>query len=187
MGMSAPCWLGLSSRPGFTQRREGVQGRYAPSSLGYLQAGVVTMVPTAVDTMSRWCSVGFIEDGLVCNLKKVTDHRIVVKCTNFTIVQIFVERERVYNDKFRKKANSNYELTINFSETRNKNAGDGVRTHDLQISEVKRNSDRKGGGLLCTWAQSVSCMVAPSLASSGRYFSHCDRLQVTPESVHPSE
>ena len=75
---------------------------------------------------------------MVCNLKKVTDHRIVVKCTvyKFTIVQIFVESERVYNDndKFRKKANSNYELTINFSETRNKNAGDGVRTHDLQIS-----------------------------------------------------
>ena len=58
----------------------------------------------------------------------------------FSIVQIFVESERVYNDnyKFRKKANSNYELTINFSE-RNKNAGDGARTHDLQISEVKRN------------------------------------------------
>ena len=55
---------------------------------------------------------------MVCNLKKVTDHRIVVKCTvyKFTIVQIFVESERVYNDndKFRKKANSNYELTINF-------------------------------------------------------------------------
>ena len=32
----------------------------------------------------------------------------------------------------------------------NKNAGDGVRTHDLQISEVKQKSDRKGGGLLCT-------------------------------------
>ena len=57
---------------------------------------------------------------MVCNLKKVTDHRIVVKCTvyKFTTVQIFVESERVYNDKFRKKANSNYKLTINFSETR---------------------------------------------------------------------
>ena len=69
-GISVSCWLGLSSRPGLTQRREGVQGRYAPLSLGYLQAGVVTMAPTAVDTMSSWCSVRFIKVDLVCNLKR---------------------------------------------------------------------------------------------------------------------
>ena len=39
---------------------------------------------------------------------------------------------------------------------RNKNAGDGVRTHDLQISEVKwKDQIEKGGGLLCTRAQSA--------------------------------
>ena len=119
MGMSAPCWLGLSSRPGLTQRREGVQGRYAPLSLGYLQAGVVTMVPTAVDTMSSWCSVGFIEDDLVCNfeeqIKVRTEYRMNVNYKKSICDRtIFVESERVYNDKFRKKANSNYELTINF-------------------------------------------------------------------------
>ena len=47
------------------------------------------------------------------------DHRIVVKGTVFTIVQFFVESESEYNDEFRKKANSNYELTVNLiSETR---------------------------------------------------------------------
>ena len=55
LGISAPCWRGQSSHPGLTQQREGVQGRFAPMSLGYLQARVVTMAPTAVDTMSSWC------------------------------------------------------------------------------------------------------------------------------------
>ena len=103
------------------------------------------MVPTAVGTMSNRCLVGFIQVGLVRNVEGVDrSQKSEVKLRSQKLQQeqicdrtIFVESERVYNDKFRKKANSNYELTINFSETRNKNAGDGVRTHDLQISEVK--------------------------------------------------
>ena len=118
LAISAPCWLGVPSRPGLTQRQEGVQGRFAPPSLGYLQAGVVTMAPIAVDTMSSWCSVGFIKDDLVCNLKKQsqkqkqnTEYRM--KC-QFLIEQFVVEnskeRLREVFDKFRKKINSNYEL-----------------------------------------------------------------------------
>ena len=106
------------------------------------------MVPTAVGTMSNRCLVGFIQVGLVRNVEGVDrSQKSEVKFLRSQKLQqeqicdrtIFVESERVQNDndKFRKKANSNYELTINFSETRNKNAGDGVQTHDLQISEVK--------------------------------------------------
>ena len=53
LGMSTSCWLGLSSCPGLAQQQEGVKGRFGMLSLGYLQAGVVTMVPTAIDTMSK--------------------------------------------------------------------------------------------------------------------------------------
>ena len=70
LGISRPCWRGLSSSPGFVQQQDGVQGRFAPLSLGYLQAGVVTLAPTAVDTMSSWYSVGYIEDGLACNFEE---------------------------------------------------------------------------------------------------------------------
>ena len=52
LGMSTSCCLGLSSHPGLTQVPKGVQGRFAPMSVGYLKAGVVTMAATAVDTMS---------------------------------------------------------------------------------------------------------------------------------------
>ena len=45
--MYTPCWQGLSLRPRLTLRWEGVQGRFALSLLGYLQAGVVTMAPIA--------------------------------------------------------------------------------------------------------------------------------------------
>ena len=123
LAISAPCWLGVSSRPGLTQRQEGVQGRFAPPSLGYLQAGVVTMAPIAVDTMSSWCSVGFIEDDLVCNfeeqIKVRTEYRMKMSITRsqFVIEQFLLskfEREvaRFLTVKFRKKANSNYELNL---------------------------------------------------------------------------
>ena len=118
------------------------------------------MVPTAVGTMSNRCLVGFIQVGLVRNVEGVDrSQKSEVKLRSQKLQQeqicdrtIFVESERVYNDndEFRKKANSNYELTNNFSE-RNKNAGDGVRTHDLQISEGEAKfRQKKGGGLLCT-------------------------------------
>ena len=53
LSISAPCSRGLSSRPGLTQQKEGIQSTHAPLLLGYLQAGVVTMAPTAVDKVSR--------------------------------------------------------------------------------------------------------------------------------------
>ena len=52
MSTSFMAKLGLSSRSGLTQQWEGVQGRFVPSSLGNLQAGVVNMTPTGVDTMT---------------------------------------------------------------------------------------------------------------------------------------
>ena len=77
---------------------------------------------------------------------------------------------------------TNYKLMrINFATYRD-------RTRDLQISESEREIDRIKGWVAHNRAPNhAPFMVAPSLACSGRYFSHCDRQQVTPESVHPSE
>ena len=67
-------------------------------------------------------------------------------------------------------------------------AAAGNRTRDLQISESERENDRIKGWVAHNRAPNhAPWLVAPSLACSGRYFSHFDRLQVTPESVHPSE
>ena len=54
LGISAPCRWGLSSRSRLNQQQEGVQGSFGPLSIGYLQAGVFAMAPTAVGLMSSW-------------------------------------------------------------------------------------------------------------------------------------
>ena len=67
-GISTSSWLGLSSHLadlGLSQQIEGVRGKSAPLFLGYLQSGDVTMTPTAGNTISSWCLVGFIKVGLV--------------------------------------------------------------------------------------------------------------------------
>ena len=177
----------MSSRPGLTQRREGVQGRCAPLSLGYLQAGVVTMAPTAVDTMSSWCSFRFIEVDLVCNFEETEQYKVK---NSEQIFQVNFDRNNcrkwkgceITNDKFRNKTNSNYELKLR------RDAAAGDRTRVLQIRNMKREKWQVKGGV-ALYMSSVSLLYGSTSgqASSGRYFCSNTLFRPFPESVHPSE
>ena len=70
-----------------------------------------------------------------------------------TICNRIFKETSIFERRQTRIMNCNFTMP-NFSETRtrNKNAGDGARTHDLQISEVKTKDIVKivKGGLLCT-------------------------------------
>ena len=140
---------------GFFSQREGVLGRYAP-----LLVTVHLRMPltqTTVDTMSVFeASRVAPKSEWVAMLKNRTDQSQKVRnstkesCDRNNFV---VERGCEY-DKFWKE--DKFELRIKLMRINFAAAGD--RTRDLQIRNVKWQVK---GGLLCTWAQSVSCMVAP--------------------------
>ena len=110
-----------------------------------------------------------------------TEHRIVV---NVQCQWWKRKVEKVTIFERRQTQIMNWILTLpNFC--RNKNAGGGVRTHDLQIS-VRSGRKREGCSTI-ELSRPLYGSHCPPGAWSGHYFINSNQLQADLKRVHPSE